>query len=83
MKAERRNESFRPPFFTFHLDSSAKWSDGSPVVADDFLFAIQRALRPETATPSVDDLFIIQGARAVYQGEADESFLALGSAAAR
>ena len=61
--------------FTFHLDSSAKWSDGSPVVADDFLFAIQRALRPETATPSVDDLFIIQGARAVYQGEADESFL--------
>lgn len=61
--------------FTFHLDSAAKWSDGSPVVADDFLFAIQRALRPETATPSVDDLFIIQGARAVYQGEADESFL--------
>lgn len=61
--------------FTFHLDSNAKWSDGSPVVADDFLFAIQRALRPETATPSVDDLFIIQGARAVYQGEADESFL--------
>lgn len=61
--------------FTFHLDGSARWSDGSPVVADDFLFAIQRALRPETATPSVDDLFIIQGARAVYQGEADESFL--------
>lgn len=61
--------------FTFHLDPNAKWSDGSPVIADDFLFAIQRALRPETATPSVDDLFIIQGARAVYQGEADESFL--------
>lgn len=61
--------------FTFHLDPNACWSDGSPVIADDFLFAIQRALRPETNTPSVDDLFIIQGARAVYQGEADESQL--------
>lgn len=56
--------------FTFHLYKDAKWSDGTPVTADDFLFAIQRALLPETATPSVDDLFIIQGARAVYNGEA-------------
>ena len=61
--------------FTFHLYSDAKWSNGDPVTADDFLFALQRALRPETATPSVDDLFIIQGARAVYHGEADQSAL--------
>lgn len=61
--------------FTFHLYGDAKWSNGSPVTADDFLFAIQRALRPETATPSVDDLFVIQGARAIYNGEADQSAL--------
>lgn len=61
--------------FTFRLYSDAKWSNGSPVTADDFLFAIQRALRPETATPSVDDLFVIQGARAVYNGDADPSAL--------
>lgn len=61
--------------FTFHLYHDAKWSNGTPVTADDFLFAIQRALRPETATPSVDDLFIIQGARSVYNGEAEESAL--------
>ena len=61
--------------FTFHLYGDAKWSNGAPVTADDFLFAIQRALRPETATPSVDDLFVIQGARAVYNGEADQSAL--------
>lgn len=61
--------------FTFHLYPDAKWSDGSPVTADDFIFAIERSLRPETATPSVDDLFIIQGARAVYNGEADSGFL--------
>ncbi len=34
--------------FTFHLYGDAKWSNGAPVTADDFLFAIQRALRPET-----------------------------------
>ena len=61
--------------FTFHLYTDSLWSNGEPVTANDFLFAIQRALRPETATPSVDDLFIIQGARAIYNGEADESQL--------
>lgn len=61
--------------FTFHLYKDSLWSNGDPVTANDFLFAIQRALRPETATPSVDDLFIIQGARAVYNGEADPSQL--------
>lgn len=71
-KWEARNNDTQ---FTFHLYSDAKWSNGDPVTADDFLFAIQRALRPETATPSVDDLFIIQGARAIYNGEADESQL--------
>ena len=61
--------------FIFYLYEDSYWSNGDPVTADDFLFAIQRALRPETATPSVDDLFIIQGARAIYNGEADESTL--------
>lgn len=61
--------------FTFYLRGGAKWSDGSPVTADDFVFAIQRALRPETATPSVDDLFILKGARQVYNKEIPESSL--------
>ncbi len=61
--------------FTFTLRGGAKWSDGSPVTADDFVFAMQRALRPETATPSVDDLFILKGARQVYNKEIPESSL--------
>ncbi len=61
--------------FIFHLYDDMAWSNGQPVTADDFLFAIQRALRPETATPSVDDLFIIQGARAIYNGESSEANL--------
>ncbi len=61
--------------FTFHLRGGAKWSNGTPVTADDFVFAMQRALRPETATPSVDDLFILKGARSLYNGEIPESAL--------
>lgn len=61
--------------FTFHLRNGAKWSNGAELTADDFLFAIQRALRPETSTPAVDDLFVIRNARAVYTGELEESSL--------
>lgn len=61
--------------FTFHLRGGAKWSDGSDLTADDFLFAIQRALRPETGTPAVGDLFLIKNARAIYLGEAEEGDL--------
>lgn len=61
--------------FTFYLRGGAKWSDGTPVTADDFVFALQRALRPETATPSVDDLFVLKGARQVYNKEIPESSL--------
>lgn len=61
--------------FTFHLRTKAQWSNGAEVTADDFLFALQRALRPETTTYSVDDLFIIKGARAIHAGEAEEDTL--------
>ena len=68
--AERWESRNNDTEFTFHLRRDAQWSDGSPVTAQDFLFAIQRALQPETGTPAVDDLFAIQGARAIYHGEA-------------
>ena len=55
--------------FTFHLRGNTKWSDGSPVVADDFVFGITRALTASTNTPSVDDMFVLKNARAVYAGE--------------
>ncbi|MDC6679259.1 ABC transporter substrate-binding protein, partial [Leclercia adecarboxylata] len=35
--------------YTFTLRSDAKWSDGEPVTADDFVFAFQRILTPATA----------------------------------
>ena len=60
--------------FTFHL-RSAKWSDGSPVTAEDFIFGILRALHPENGAADPDDLFLIRNARAIRGGEAGESSL--------
>ncbi|GAA4882259.1 peptide ABC transporter substrate-binding protein [Ferrimonas pelagia] len=36
--------------FTFHLRKEAKWSNGDPVTAHDFVFAFRRAVDPETAS---------------------------------
>ena len=42
--------------WTFHL-RDARWSDGSPVTADDFVYGVQRVLDPKTASYSAFILF--------------------------
>ena len=37
--------------FVFHLRKDAKWSNGEPVTAHDFVFAFQRAVDPKTGSP--------------------------------
>ncbi len=37
--------------FVFHLRKDAKWSNGDPVTADDFVYSFQRAVDPATASP--------------------------------
>lgn len=37
--------------YTFHLRDNAKWSNGDPVTAGDFVFAWRRAASPELASP--------------------------------
>lgn len=39
--------------FVFHLRKDAQWSNGDPVTADDFVYAIRRAVDPKTASPNV------------------------------
>ncbi len=55
--------------YTFHLRSDSKWSDGSPVTADDFVYAYRRALSPETASDYAFILWPIAGAEAFSKGE--------------
>jgi oligopeptide transport system substrate-binding protein len=37
--------------FIFHLRADAKWSNGDPVTAEDFVYSLQRAVDPATASP--------------------------------
>lgn len=37
--------------WTFHLRKDAKWSDGTPVTAQDFVYSWQRSVDPNTASP--------------------------------
>lgn len=53
----------------FHLRADARWSDGSPVTADDFAFSWRTALDPATASEYAFILYSIKNARAANTGE--------------
>lgn len=55
--------------WTFKL-RDALWSDGQPVTADDFVFALRRLQDPATASEYAYLLNIIQGAQAINEGKA-------------
>lgn len=55
--------------WTFHLRQDAKWSDGSPVVAGDFINTIRRALNPENGMSIYASvLYSIVGAQEARSG---------------
>jgi oligopeptide transport system substrate-binding protein len=49
--AERWEISDDAKVYTFHLRDSARWSNGDPVVADDFVRALRRVMDPQTLSP--------------------------------
>ncbi len=57
--------------WTFHLREDARWSDGSPVTAEDYLNTIRRALDPASGSGYAVYLFPIRNAERIYNGEAD------------
>jgi oligopeptide transport system substrate-binding protein len=58
--------------YTFHLRPEAKWSNGDPVTAGDFVYAWRRAADPATASPYswYIELMNVANAGAVVAGEA-------------
>lgn len=56
--------------YTFALRADAKWSNGDPVTAEDFVFSYRRILDPATGAKYADILAPIAGAAAVIKGEA-------------
>ncbi|MEA2512641.1 MAG: oligopeptide transport system substrate-binding protein [Thermomicrobiales bacterium] len=54
--------------YTFHLKEGMLWSDGSPVTAGDFEFAIKRNLEPGLAGPLATFLYPLKGAEEFFTG---------------
>jgi len=55
--------------YTFYLRRDLTWSNGEPLTAGDFVYSLQRALNPETASSAARTLLPIQNAREVLAGE--------------
>lgn len=55
--------------YTFHLREGAKWSDGSPITADDVVYSYCRIVDPETASRKAFDFYLIKNGEKVNKGE--------------
>ena len=67
--------------YTFHLAEDATWSDGTPVTANDFVYAWQRLVNPDTASEYafILDTMHVKNAAAVNAGEMDVSELGVSA----
>jgi oligopeptide transport system substrate-binding protein len=54
--------------YTFYLRAGAKWSNGDPLTARDFLYSIRRALTPALASEYKDALYPIRQAEDFARG---------------
>jgi oligopeptide transport system substrate-binding protein len=64
-----------PDVWVFKLRHDAKWSDGRPVTAADFVYAWQRVADPKTASPYTIAIEFIKNAKAVIAGKQPVSSL--------
>ncbi|WP_410768032.1 peptide ABC transporter substrate-binding protein [Fontibacillus sp. BL9] len=57
--------------YTFHLRQDAKWSNGDPVTANDFVFAWERVLSPNTqpAAPYAYQLYYLKNGQEYNEGK--------------
>ncbi len=57
--------------WTFHLRDDAKWSNGDPVTANDFVYAWQRAVNPDTGSEYGPYMMggVIKNAEAIANGD--------------
>ncbi len=64
--------------YTFHLRDGLKWSDGSPLTANDFVYSYKRVLDPATGAQYVNMITdYVVGAAELYAGEGSEEDLGI------
>ena len=61
--------------YIFNLRKNAKWHDETPITADDFVFALKRALSPETKAPFASRLYCIKNAKEINTSKANVNSL--------
>lgn len=67
--AERWQTSADGLTWTFHLRADARWSNGDPVTAADFVYSFRRALTPALGAPKAPLFFVLKNAAAFYRGQ--------------
>ncbi len=55
--------------YNFKIKDNVKWSDGRPLIADDFVFSFKKAVNPETASPYAATLLPIKNASKILSGK--------------
>ncbi|MEE9352323.1 MAG: peptide ABC transporter substrate-binding protein [Thiotrichaceae bacterium] len=70
--AERWEQDGSGKVWTFYLRKEARWSNSSPVVAQDFVFALRRAVNPTTASEYAFILWPLLNAKAINSGKIKE-----------
>lgn len=58
--------------WTFYLRKDARWSNGDPVTAHDFLYAFQRILSPKLASQYAEMLYVMKGAEDFNKGTLED-----------
>lgn len=67
--AERWEVSADGLTYTFHLRANARWSNGVPVTAQDFVASYRRVLTPSLGADYATMLYVVEGAQAYHRGQ--------------
>ena len=67
--AERWDVNANNTEFTFYLRHTARWSNGDPITARDFVYSLRRGLSPALAARSAYLAYSIKGAQAYNEGK--------------
>jgi ABC-type oligopeptide transport system substrate-binding subunit len=65
--------------YTFHLRADARWSNGEPVTAEDFVYSFRRLVDPETAAFYSQSIIDVGNAEAILAGQMPPEALAVSA----
>ena len=68
--------------YTFKLRTDARWSNGKPLTAQDFVFAWRRVVDPKSASAVADLLRVVAGASTIMAGKAPVTTLGVTAVSA-